>query len=164
MTATHTTATHRAAARSGRRTRLGDGLSPLRAVPMLPAALLLLGFMLGPILYSLYLAFTDSAIRGEGASDTSFVGLSNFTDAFTDADFWNSVILTLMGSLYVESLYSIPGMGGLLVTVIQRQDNTVVQALVLFYAAISILGLLVGDILMALVDPRITFGKKGGAR
>ena len=69
-----------------------------------------------------------------------------------------------MGSLYVESLYSIPGMGGLLVTVIQRQDNTVVQALVLFYAAISILGLLVGDILMALVDPRITFGKKGGAR
>ena len=75
-----------------------------------------------------------------------------------------SVILTLMGSLYVESLYSIPGMGGLLVTVIQRQDNTVVQALVLFYAAISILGLLVGDILMALVDPRITFGKKGGAR
>ena len=75
-----------------------------------------------------------------------------------------SVILTLMGSLYVESLYSIPGMGGLLVTVIQRQDNTVVQALVLFYAAISILGLLVGDILMALLDPRITLGKKEGGR
>ena len=75
-----------------------------------------------------------------------------------------SVILTLMGSLYVESLYSIPGMGGLLVTVIQRQDNTVVRALVLFYAAISILGLLVGDILMALLDPRITLGKKEGGR
>ena len=75
-----------------------------------------------------------------------------------------SVILTLMGSLYVESLYSIPGMGGLLVTVIQRQDNTVVQALVLFYAAISILGLLVGDILMAILDPRITLGKKEGGR
>lgn len=69
-----------------------------------------------------------------------------------------------MGSLYVESLYSIPGMGGLLVNVIQRQDNTVVQGLVLFYAAISILGLLVGDILMAIVDPRITFGKKEGGR
>ena len=47
-----------------------------------------------------------------------------------------------------------------MVNVIQRQDNTVVQGLVLFYAAISILGLLVGDILMAIVDPRITFGKK----
>ena len=55
-------------------------------------------------------------------------------------------------------------MGGLLVNVIQRQDNTVVQGLVLFYAAISILGLLVGDILMAIVDPRITFGKKEGGR
>ncbi len=75
-----------------------------------------------------------------------------------------SVILTLMGSLYVESLYSIPGMGGLLVTSIQRQDNTLVQALVLLYAAISILGLLAGDILMALLDPRISLGKKEGGR
>jgi len=75
-----------------------------------------------------------------------------------------SVILTLMGSLYVESLYSIPGMGGLLVNAIQNQDNTLVQALVLLYAAISILGLLVGDILMAILDPRITLGKKGGGR
>ncbi len=75
-----------------------------------------------------------------------------------------SVILTLMGSLYIESLYSIPGMGGLLVTSIQLQDNTLVQALVLIYASISILGLLTGDILMALLDPRISFGNKGGGR
>ena len=75
-----------------------------------------------------------------------------------------SVILTLMGSLYVESLYSIPGMGGLLVTAIQIQDNTLVQALVLIYASISILGLLTGDILMALLDPRISLGKKEGGR
>lgn len=75
-----------------------------------------------------------------------------------------SVILTLMGSLYVESLYSIPGMGGLLVIAIQNQDNTLVQALVLIYAAISILGLLVGDLLMALLDPRIALGKKEGDR
>ena len=75
-----------------------------------------------------------------------------------------SVILTLMGSLYVESLYSIPGMGGQLVNAIQLQDNTLVQALVLLYAAISIIGLLVGDILMALLDPRITLGRKEGGR
>ncbi len=75
-----------------------------------------------------------------------------------------SIILTLMGSLYVESLYSIPGMGGLLVQAIQRQDNTLVQALVLIYAAISILGLLVGDLFMALLDPRIALGKKEGDR
>ena len=76
----------------------------------------------------------------------------------------NSILLTLMGSLYVESLYSIPGMGGLLVTAIKMQDNALVQALVLIYAVISILGLLFGDILMGIVDPRISFAKKEDAR
>lgn len=75
-----------------------------------------------------------------------------------------SVVLTLMGSIYVESLYSIPGMGGLLVDVIKRQDNTMVQALVLVYAAASILGLLVGDIAMAIADPRISLAAKKGVR
>lgn len=75
-----------------------------------------------------------------------------------------SFILTIVGSIYVESLYSIPGMGGLLVKCIQSQDNTLVQALVLIYAMLSIIGLIIGDILMTVVDPRISFGKKGGAR
>ena len=75
-----------------------------------------------------------------------------------------SLLLTMVGSIYVEGLYSIPGMGGLLVTAIQGQDNTLVQALVIIYATISILGLILGDILMTLVDPRISFTKKEGAR
>ena len=75
-----------------------------------------------------------------------------------------SILFTLMGSLYVESLYSIPGMGGLLIQVIKLQDNTMVQALVLIYAALSVVGLLFGDLMMALVDPRISFTGKEGAR
>ncbi len=76
----------------------------------------------------------------------------------------SSLLLTLVGSIYVESLYSIPGMGGLLVSAIQAQDNSLVQALVIIYASISILGMILGDILMTLVDPRISFAKKEGAR
>jgi oligopeptide transport system permease protein len=75
-----------------------------------------------------------------------------------------SLLLTIAGSIYVESLYSIPGMGGLLVDVIKRQDNTMVQALVIVFAALSIVGLLLGDLLMALVDPRIDLVKKEGVR
>ena len=75
-----------------------------------------------------------------------------------------SVLMTISGSIYVESLYSIPGMGGLLVDVIKRQDNTMVQALVIIYSVIGILGLRLGDMLMALVDPRISFVKKEGSR
>ncbi|NLY46707.1 MAG: ABC transporter permease [Tissierella sp.] len=67
----------------------------------------------------------------------------------------SAILFTIAGSIYIESLYSIPGMGGLLVTAIQRQDNTLVQALVLIYSSIGIIGLFLGDIFMAILDPRI---------
>ena len=75
-----------------------------------------------------------------------------------------SLLYTISGSIYIESLYSIPGMGGLLVNAIKQQDNTLVQALVLIYSILGIVGLLLGDLLMAAVDPRISFTKKGGSR
>lgn len=75
-----------------------------------------------------------------------------------------SILLTISGSIYVEFLFSIPGMGGLLVTAIQRQDNNLVQALVLIFSSVGILGLFLGDVLMAAVDPRIKLDKKAGAR
>jgi oligopeptide transport system permease protein len=71
---------------------------------------------------------------------------------------------TVVGSIYIESLYSIPGMGGLLVTCVQKHDNTMVQGIVLLYACVGIIGLILGDILMVMIDPRISFGKKEGGR
>ena len=71
---------------------------------------------------------------------------------------------TVVGSIYIESLYSIPGMGGLLVTCVQRHDNTMVQGIVLLYACVGIIGLILGDVLMVLIDPRIHFGRKEGGR
>jgi oligopeptide transport system permease protein len=75
-----------------------------------------------------------------------------------------SILYTIAGSIYIESLYSIPGMGGLLVDTIQRQDNPIVQALVLIFSSIGIVGLFLGDVLMALFDPRIKLTKQGGTR
>ena len=75
-----------------------------------------------------------------------------------------SILYTISGSIYIESLYSVPGMGGLLVDVIGRQDNPMVQTLVMLYSAIGIIGMLLGDLLMAVIDPRISFVKKEGAR
>ena len=75
-----------------------------------------------------------------------------------------SFLNTVIGSIYIESLYSIPGMGGLLVDVIKRQDNTMVQGIVLLYACVGVIGLILGDLLMVLMDPRISFTKKGGDR
>ena len=75
-----------------------------------------------------------------------------------------SILYTLVGSIYIESLYSIPGTGGLLVDTIQRQDNPIVQALVLIYASVGIISLFLGDMLMAGFDPRINLDKQGGTR
>lgn len=76
----------------------------------------------------------------------------------------SSILFTIAGSIYIESLFSIPGMGGLLVDAIQLQDNNLVQALVLIYSSIGIIGLFLGDVLMALFDPRIKLNKEGGGR
>lgn len=75
-----------------------------------------------------------------------------------------SLLFTVGGSIYIESLYSIPGMGGLLVDVITRQDNPMVQALVMIYSCIGIVGMLMGDVLMAIIDPRISLTRKESAR
>ena len=75
-----------------------------------------------------------------------------------------SFLNTVIGSIYIESLYSIPGMGGLLVDVVKKQDNAMVQGIVLLYACVGVIGLLLGDLMMVALDPRINFTKKGGDR
>ena len=75
-----------------------------------------------------------------------------------------SFLLTIGGSLLVERFFSVPGMGPLLTDAINRYDVNVVQTLVMFYAALSIVGIFLGDVLMMLVDPRITIAGKGGER
>ena len=71
--------------------------------------------------------------------------------AYLPADLLNII----SGSLVIETLYAIPGTGGLLTTAIKQQDNNLVQILVLMYAIMSILGVFLGDILLTFVDPRI---------
>ncbi len=76
----------------------------------------------------------------------------------------SSLLNTVIGSIYIESLYSIPGMGGLLVTVIKGNDNNMVQAIVLLYATVGVIGLILGDIMMTILDPRISLASKEGGR
>jgi oligopeptide transport system permease protein len=104
--------------------------------------------------------------RAKGVSNKSIMKNHVFRNAFVPMVQYlpTSLLYTIAGSIYIESLYSVPGMGGLLVNVIQRQDNNMVQALVLIYSAVGIIGLLLGDLLMNAMDPRISFTKKGGAR
>ncbi len=75
-----------------------------------------------------------------------------------------SLLLTIGGSLLAERFFSVPGMGPLLTDAIARYDTNVVQAVVMLYASLGILGVFLGDILMTLIDPRIRLTGKGGVR
>lgn len=104
--------------------------------------------------------------RAKGVSTSKLTMRHVFRNAFVPMIQYlpTSILYTVGGSIYIESLYSIPGMGGLLVDVINRQDNPMVQAIVMIYCIIGVVGLLLGDLLMGVIDPRIKFAKKEGAR
>jgi len=71
------------------------------------------------------------------------------------------LIVDLMtGSLVIEKIFSIPGVGSLLVTAIQSNDYNVVIALSFIYSAMYIGIMLVVDILYGLIDPRIRLAKE----
>ncbi len=59
------------------------------------------------------------------------------------------------GSMFVESVFSIPGMGSLFVKAITARDMPVVQACVLITALVACVVNLLTDILYAAVDPRV---------
>jgi oligopeptide transport system permease protein len=72
------------------------------------------------------------------------------------------LIVDLMtGSLVVEKIFSIPGVGSLLVTAIQSNDYNVVIALSFIYSAMYIGIMLAVDILYGIIDPRIRLAKGG---
>lgn len=63
----------------------------------------------------------------------------------------------LTGSLVVERIFAIPGLGGEFVTSIFNRDYTVIMGVTVFYAALIVLFNLVVDLLYVFVDPRIKF-------
>ena len=63
----------------------------------------------------------------------------------------------LVGSLIVETIFSVPGVGRLLVQGISQRDYSLIMGTTLLYAfVIAVLNLIV-DVLYAFIDPRITY-------
>ncbi len=70
------------------------------------------------------------------------------------------MIATLLtGSFVIESLYSIPGIGGEFVTSITNRDYTMIMALTILYGTFIIIANIITDIVNAMIDPRIKLGK-----
>jgi len=66
----------------------------------------------------------------------------------------------LTGSILIESIFMMPGMGKLLLDAINSRDLPLIQGGVMYIAIICVAVYLIVDILYAVVDPRIRLGKE----
>lgn len=71
-----------------------------------------------------------------------------------------SVLSAMTGAIITERVYVVPGAGNLLTEAINKYDNGVIVGVTLFYAILSVLSIILGDLFMSLVDPRISFTTK----
>ena len=71
-----------------------------------------------------------------------------------------SVLGVLVGAIITERVYVVPGAGNLLTRAINFYDNGVIVGVTLFYAVISVVSVILGDVLMSLMDPRIELAPK----
>ncbi|MCK1976370.1 ABC transporter permease [Jeotgalicoccus huakuii] len=72
------------------------------------------------------------------------------------AAFFGYEITSLLGgSLFIETIYGYPGMGRLFLESISIRDFSVANVLILVFGMLSILGALLSDIILSIVDPRI---------
>ncbi|MDA1195273.1 MAG: ABC transporter permease [Planctomycetota bacterium] len=63
----------------------------------------------------------------------------------------------LGGSVVIESVFGIPGFGKAMLDAILNKDYNVVMAVALLSSALTLVGLLIADILYAMVDPRVSY-------
>jgi ABC-type dipeptide/oligopeptide/nickel transport system permease component len=75
--------------------------------------------------------------------------------------FANFLPAMLGGSVLIEVLFGIPGMGRLSWVSIEQKDFPTLMALVYIDAIVVMISILLSDLLYVLVDPRISFGGRG---
>ena len=65
------------------------------------------------------------------------------------------IAMLLTGSVVIESIFSIPGIGKYFVTSVTQRDYTVIMAVTIFYSVLYMISMLAMDLLYYKIDPRI---------
>ena len=73
-----------------------------------------------------------------------------------------AVIGVIQGATLTETVFALPGMGKMLIDSVKASNNSMVVGLVFIFTGLSVFALLLGDILMTMLDPRIKLTTKGG--
>jgi ABC-type dipeptide/oligopeptide/nickel transport system permease component len=64
------------------------------------------------------------------------------------------------GTVVLEQVFQIPGLGSLLVTAVEKRDYQVVQALAVLAGSAVVLASLASDVVQAFLDPRVRMGRR----
>ncbi|MFC4403751.1 oligopeptide ABC transporter permease [Gracilibacillus xinjiangensis] len=95
--------------------------------------------------------------RSKGVSESRIYRNHIFRNSLLPvAAFFGYEITGLIGgSIFIENIFSYPGIGQLFLSSLMQRDTSVVTALVLLFGIASILGALISDIILSIIDPRI---------
>jgi peptide/nickel transport system permease protein len=96
--------------------------------------------------------------RAKGVSEWKVVGLHAFVNALIPIVTVIGILVNvaLSGTVVIEQIFSLPGLGRLVVEGILRRDYPVIQGSLLVVALLMVLINLVVDLLYAFLDPRVT--------
>ena len=64
----------------------------------------------------------------------------------------------ISGSVLVSLVLSLPTVGPILLSALKSQDQFLAGFILLFVALLTVVGMLISDLLLALLDPRIRLG------
>lgn len=95
--------------------------------------------------------------RAKGASERRVYNRHIFRNSLLPiaAFFGYEIVGLIGGTIFIEMIYAYPGMGELFLSSIISRDSALVTALVLLYGVGAIIGTLLSDITLSIVDPRI---------
>ncbi|PZG15722.1 carbohydrate ABC transporter permease [Nonomuraea aridisoli] len=97
-------------------------------LPLAPSLVLLAIFLAGPILWSVYIAFTNETLTGSASVNSQFVGFANFIRLFGDPNFLNSFLLTFV--FVIGSAVIGQNTLGLVIALLQRGRGRVTRSVV----------------------------------
>jgi len=103
--------------------------------------------------------------RAKGAPETLVIWKHAFKNAMLPIINGAGLMFSglLGGTVIIETIFTIPGVGRLLVTAIQQRDIPVVMGATIFLAVIFMAIVLLIDVLYAALDPRVRARFTGGA-
>jgi ABC-type dipeptide/oligopeptide/nickel transport system permease component len=102
------------------------------------------------------------AARSRGLSELRVVGKHALRNSFMNTLTILSVNIGFLigGTVVLEQVFQIPGVGSLLVESVEKRDYQLVQALTLLAGAAVVLASLAADVVQALLDPRVRLGAR----